>query len=298
MTTRSAQPGRVLVTGAGGIVGRAVAAAFEQDGWSVEGIVHRPSRFAPGARVIDLATIDDLTRLVPARPDAIVHLAAAVPHSKDYPDSPESAALTRRMDQVVLAAARQWDCQLVYASSCGLYCRDEPSAKSEEAPIKDWGSPYFAAKAAGEAACGNYDKATILRISGPIGPGLRANVVMARFIATAREDKAITLWGSGRREQDFIDARDLAQLILIVVKQAAQGIFNAASGHTATMWELAETVVKRIGGGGIALSGQPDPNESIYARYDIRKAKRVLGWEPRHSLADMVDSVAAEAFAA
>ncbi len=290
--------GRVLVTGAGGIVGRAVATAFESDGWSVERIVHRPSRFAPDARVVDLASVEDLTRVVETQPDAVIHLAAAVPHSKDYPDSPESAALTRKMDRVVLAAARHWACALAYASSCGLYCRDEPSAKSEDAPTKDWGSPYFAAKAAGQAGGAEYGKAAVLRISGPIGPGLRANVVMARFVATAREDKSITLWGSGRREQDFIDARDLAQLFLAAVKQGAHGVFNAASGHTATMRELAETVIKQIGGGGIALNGQPDPNESIFARYDIRKAKRQLGWEPLHSLADMVDSVATEAFAA
>lgn len=290
--------GRVLVTGSGGIVGRAVAAELEHDGWQVARIVHRPSRFASGAQVIDLAAAGDLTKLVAGRPDAIVHLAAAVPHSKEYPDTPDSAALTRKMDAAVVGAARQWNCQLVYASSCGLYCRDEPSAKSEDAPIKDWGSPYFAAKAAGEAACAELGQAAVLRISGPIGPGLRANVVMARFISAAREDKSITLWGSGRREQDFIDARDLAQLFLAAIKQGARGIFNAASGHTATMRELAEIVIKRIGGGGIALSGQADPNESIYARYDVRKARKDLGWEPRHSLADMVDSVATEAFAA
>lgn len=298
MSARSAHPGRVLVTGAAGIVGRAVSAAFTNAGWTVDRLVHRPSRFAPDARVVDLAASGDLTRVIAERPDAIVHLAAAVPHSKDYPDSPESAALTRRMDQAILAAARAWNCSLVYASTCGLYRRDEPGAKDEDAPLKDWGSPYFAAKEAGEAACAAYGKSAILRISGPIGPGLRANVVMARFIAAARDDKAITLWGSGRREQDFIDARDLAALALAAIEQGAHGIFNAASGHTATMRELAETVIKRVGGGGIAMNGQADPNENIYARYDIRKAKRVLGWEPRHTLADMVDSVAAEAFAA
>lgn len=290
--------GRVLVTGAAGIVGRAVATAFEHDGWSVYRVVHRPSRAAPDAQIIDLSAIDDLTRRVAERPDAIVHLAAAVPHSKDYPDTPDSAAQTRQMDRNVLDAARAWKCLLVYASSCGLYCRDEPETKTEAAPIKDWGSPYFAAKAAGEAACAEYDNAAVLRISGPIGPGLRASVVMARFIAAAREDKPITLWGSGKREQDFIDARDLARLCLAVVKQRARGIFNAASGHTATMRELADTVIARIGGGSVALSGQPDPNENIFARYEIGKAVRELGWSPTYGLSDMVDNMAQEAFAA
>lgn len=290
--------GRVLITGAGGIVGRAVATAFEREGWSVYRIVHRPSRAAPDAQVIDLTTVDDLTRRVAERPDAIVHLAAAVPHSRDYPDTPDSAALTRKMDGKVLDAARAWNCLLIYASSCGLYCRDEPETKTEAAPIKDWGSPYFAAKAAGEAACADYDNAAVLRISGPIGPGLRAGVVMARFIAAARDNKPITLWGSGKREQDFVDARDLARLCLAVVKQRARGIFNAASGHTATMRELADTVIARVGGGSVALSGQPDPNESIFARYDVHKAERELGWRPMHSLSDMVDNVAGEAFAA
>ena len=290
--------GRILITGAAGIVGRAVATAFEHEGWSVYRMVHRPSRLALDAQIVDLAAEDDLTRRVAERPDAIVHLAAAVPHSKDYPDTPDSAALTRKMDGNVLKAARAWNCLLVYASSCGLYCRDEPEIKSETAPIKDWGSPYFAAKAAGEAACAEYDNAAMLRISGPIGPGLRAGVVMARFIATARNNKPITLWGSGSREQDFVDARDLARLCLSVVKQRARGIFNAASGHTATMRELADTVIARIGAGKVAFADQPDPNEKIFARYDVSKAARELGWRPTHGLADMVDTVALEAFAA
>jgi nucleoside-diphosphate-sugar epimerase len=297
MSAGANQAKRVLVTGAGGVIGRAVAAGFEQDGWTVSRLVHRPSRWAPGAQVVDLAACQDLTAQVTGRPDAVVHLAAAVPHSKDYPDSPESAALTQRMDKVVIAAAQSWDCPLVYASGCTLYCREEPNAKSEGDPIKDWGSPYFAAKAAGEAACAAHPKSTVLRISAPIGSGLHANVVMARFINAARDDKPLTLWGSGRREQDFIDVRDLATLFVSVVRQGARGIFNAASGHTTTMWELAETVIKRLGSGAIALSGQPDPNESVYARYDIRKARKELGWEPRHTLVDMVDSIAAESFA-
>ncbi len=290
--------GRILVTGAAGIVGRAVASAFEHDGWSVYRLVHHPSRMALDAQIIDLTGEGDLTRRVAERPDAIVHLAAAVPHSKDYPDNPDSAALTRKMDRNVLDAAKAWNCLLVYASSCGLYCRDEPETKTETAPIKDWGSPYFAAKAAGEAACAEYDNAAVLRISGPIGPGLRANVVMARFIASARDNKPITLWGSGSREQDFVDARDLARLCLAVVQQRARGTFNAASGHTATMRELADTVIARIGGGKVVLAEQPDPNENIFARYDVSKAARDLGWRPAHSLADMVDTVALEAFAA
>lgn len=290
--------GCILVTGAAGIVGRAVAAAFEHEGWSVHRLVHRPSRLALDAQIVDLVAEKDLTRRVAERPDAIVHLAAAVPHSKDYPDSPDNAALTRRMDVNVLNAAKAWKCLLVYASSCGLYCRDEPDTKTETSPIKDWGSPYFAAKAAGEAACAEYHNAAVLRISGPIGPGLRAGVVMARFIATARDNKPITLWGSGSREQDFVDARDLARLCLAVVRQRASGIFNAASGHTATMRELADTVIARIGGGNVAFSEQPDPNEKIFARYDVSKAARELDWRPSHSLADMVDTVALEAFAA
>lgn len=276
---------RALITGASGLVGRAVATAFEQDGWQVQRL---------GRDTVDLAATDDLARIIPAPPTHIIHLAAEVPSGATRPDSHEAGGATRRMDTVICRAARSWQCRLLYASSCGLYRRDLPAIKDEAAPVSDWHSPYFAAKLAGEAAMLNLPNAAVLRLSSPIGANLPPHLVMARFIALAKADAMLPLFGDGSREQDFISLDDLGQLFLAAAKSETHGIFNAASGAATTMAGLAAAIIAFTGKGRVALSGQPEGNDCLYARYDISRARRDLGWMPQRSLADMIRDAAGE----
>src|SRR6185369_6829513 len=79
----SMKAGGIVVTGASGIVGRAVLAALRGHGNGVVPVVH--GRTAdPDAIALDLAE-SDLTDHVQA-PDAVVHLAAAVPHAAVHGD--------------------------------------------------------------------------------------------------------------------------------------------------------------------------------------------------------------------
>lgn len=284
----------ILVTGANGVIGQAVLARSRRAGLEVLGVVRELRAGSPTANVAcDLSTCASLDEAMPRRPDVIIHLAAAVPHSPRYPDTDSSAALTRRIDTCVHTAARRWQCHVVYASSCGLYDRRSRSLKDESADrLVRIESPYFAAKLEGERLFGSLQSCTVLRLPAPIGPGVPDGLVVSRFVRQALAGGTLNVWGNGTREQNFVDTDDLADAVLEAARVRWHGTINIASNHPVTMLELARAVVDSVGTGQVALSGQPDPRDGETAAYSTTRAAAVLGWTPRVSLANSIRSLA------
>ena len=287
----------VLVTGATGIVGRATVETLQERGNEVVALVRGGGRAAASRTLrVDLSTEGlDLPRLMPQAPDVVVHLAAAVPHAASVPDNVESADMTRRIDATVVGASAAWQVPMIYASGCGLYDTREAGCKIEDADLRPR-SPYFEAKKVGEDRVLGLRGGCVLRISAPVGPGLRRSVVLARFIERARVGDTLEVWGKGRREQDFVAAADIALLIATIVERRAHGVFNVASGRPITMAELAGTVVTVIGDGTVRMSGRPDPHDGETARYDIGKAQTAFGWSPLVPLEESIAKLRSERF--
>ncbi len=248
----------------------------------------------------DLSVPDlDLTTQVPDSPHIVVHLAAAVPHAAGLADSEDMADRTRRMDANIRYACVQWGCPVIYASGCSLYDCCGLDRLTEEASLRDTAdipSPYLRAKLEGDQAFARLDKGTILRISAPIGPGLRKTTVLATFIERARNDEVLEVWGSGEREQDFIDVRDIGALITKIVECPQGGTYNVARGTPITMLELANTVVEAVGRGRVERLGRLDPNDQLPARYDIAKALWVFKWRLQIPLVQSIAELGEETF--
>ena len=280
----------VLVTGAAGIVGRAAAVAVAGAGMAVWPV----ARSGDTALRIDLSTPFEagLGCIAADRdpPGFILHLAAAVPHDPRYPDTQESAALTRAIDRHVLAAATAWGAHVVYMSSGSLYDHAGPAFKTPESPLATRLSPYQEAKLDGEHAFREIG-ATIIRLSAPVGTGLYDAVVLKRFVDIAGEGGVLEVWGRGSREQDFIHADDVADLLVAAAIRPHAGTYNCARGEPTTMAVLAHAIVDVMGRGGVRLGTHDDPCEGDTRRYSIGAARAQFGWAPRFTLADMIRSV-------
>lgn len=276
----------ILVTGADGIVGRGVCESLLNSGVSIVATTHQvKAHTLPGSVNVDLT--GDLRELEPFvdRLSAIVHLAAAVPHSTQYPDNEASADRTRCIDRNILSIQQVIGIPVIYASTCGLYDRLSPEYKSEDDETKlKVTSPYFSAKATGEALFMAESSSTVLRLAAPIGPGLKPQLVVRRFLAAACAGEPITIWGSGCREQDFIDTRDIAELIIKILEKPKNIIMNVASGRPTTMVQLAEKVISAVGSGVIERAKYEDPRDRETARYSISRAIDHYGWAPLCSL--------------
>lgn len=290
----------ILVTGSDGIVGRGLCKKLQESGVPFLPVTHRRKPHTlPQALLVDLANDSGALAAHVDRLSAIVHLAAAVPHSANYPDNEASADCTRRMDRSIRDLQQQTGVPVIYMSTCGLYDRSTGDIKHEDDRSQvTVTSPYFAAKADGEELFLSGGTSTVLRLAAPVGAGLKPQLVFSRFVATARANGMIKIWGNGSREQDFIDTTDVAELILSVLNQPRTMILNAASGAPTTMAQLAETVIAVVGAGSIERAEQSDPRDGETARYSISRAREYYGWMARRRLDESVAGLISEDFEA
>jgi len=276
----------VVVTGSKGVIGRVVVKQLLESGIAVEEV---------SRDIFDLSSGKDLTQFVDETPEAIIHLAAAVPYTGRYLDTEETAKLTNAIDHCVLDAARAWKARVVYSSGCSLYVRSSRSVLTEQSPIENnFTSPYLKAKKYGENLFINNSSCAILRVSAPIGPGLSEMAVAMKFYNLAISSQPINIWGSGTREQNYVDVRDIANAMVLAAKSNKIGVYNISSDAPVTMYELASNIIKVVGQGSIEMSGDQDVSENIYARYSNKLAGDVLGWRPTYALNDSIETMGRE----
>lgn len=265
----------ILVTGASGVIGRALMARLHAE--RLPCAVLDRDVLARTARLADA---------VPRKPSVLVHLAAVVPRPPMIPDDQAGASSTREMDTGVLEAVKQWNCHAVYASGCSLYEKGDAAPKNEDEAGSELtpSSAYLAAKQQGERHFLASEQATVLRISAPVGEGLSNATVVGRFIQAAKAGNELEVWGSGQREQNYVDVADLADALFRTLVMRPGGLINIAADHPITMLELARQTVQVFGRGVVRMVGKPDPRDGEYARYSNQKAADLLGWRPATSL--------------
>lgn len=264
----------ILVTGSSGLVGRNLVSRLRSLGIPHCGV---------DRSMLDLTLDDKLTDLITEPPDLIIHLAAAVPNGTSRKDDQVTGDETRRIDENVAKAAAKWQSRVFYASGCSLYNRQDVSVKDESSPVSARrGSPYSAAKLEGEQKFQSLQKSFVFRLSAPVGPHMNPALVLPNFITAAIENRPLEVWGTGLREQDFIDVSDVTSFIIKAAnKKSLPKVLNMVSSEFYTMAELADLVLQTIGGGTRRQDEQKkDPLDGEYARYSNKLAFETLGWKP------------------
>lgn len=272
----------ILITGANGIIGKAVAARLQQAKMAYA-ILDR--------KLLLQSTVQVLTQLLEKiKPDVIIHLAAAVPKPPSIADDVANSETTKTMDRLILQAATKLQCHVLYASGCSLYDKAKPGIKTEEDidyQLKPE-SPYLSAKLLGEKSFIECCNATVLRISAPLAGDLPVSTVFGRFLYTSLSNGEIELWGSGNREQNYVDVDDIASAFLLAVEKRPQRIINIAADTPITMLDLAKKINALTGLGRHKLVNKQDPNEHLLSRYSNTLALELLGWRPSISIDESI----------
>lgn len=288
--SRDRKKRRVLVTGAGGLIGGETCRVLFDAGYDVLALYRSPSgvhETFPWTRCYlnleEEGAREKLEQLLPLY--GIVHCAAVIPFSLYGQDAEDAGMRNKKIDTTIASLCCDM-VKLVYCSGTSVYKFPFVGRVNELTSVEGAG-PYLRAKVASEILYLQKKDSIILRICAPYGPRQKNRTVLRIFIENALEGRSLLYHGSGGRQQDFTHVRDVAMAVLCSLEPETRGgIFNVAGGTPITMKDLAELVVRLVPGGGSKVfpSGQPDPQEGWTAPFCIDKARLELGWTPRVSL--------------
>jgi UDP-glucose 4-epimerase len=294
---------RVLLTGSSGQIGTNLALRLQQDGHFVYGVDKRSNTWTDGFDTLH----QDLAGHYPAfrggigsveypEVDLVVHLAA---HAKVHQlvRQPHRALENAIMTFNVLEYVRQLELPLVFSSTREVYGDvhrfDEYGEASADFAYTE--SPYSASKITSEAFIYSYARCYGLRylvfrfsnVYGRYDNDLqRMERVLPLFIHQIGRGEPITVYGGNDKVLDFTYIDDCIDGVARGVERLADGrvaneTINLAFGQGNTLVRAAELIATELGvepqiAQAPALLGE-------VSRYvaDIRKARELLGWEPK-----------------
>ena len=282
---------RIVVTGGCGFIGTHVVGRLLEHEHDVV-VVDRHLRTAwPDADYLR-TDILDLPSLVEAMEDAdvVFHLAAVSDVDKAMKDPVGCTDVNVGGTANVLEAARQCGARrVVLASTVWVYgaAPDGDGAIPEDAALDPQAVThvYTAGKIAAEMLVRSYQTMygldfTILRYGIPYGPGMRDELVIARFVQQALAGKPLTLSGDGSQFRYYVYVEDLADAHVRALSDTAANQVIALEGtEQVSIRKIAESVRDLIGD--VEIVFQPARVGDFVARpVNAAKAAALLGWSP------------------
>ncbi len=237
----------VLVTGAGGFVGRATVAALTARGHRVRGTRRRPHEVDGVAEWIDLdigPTTDWSSAL--AGVDAVVHTAAVV-HRPDAAIADHDAVTHLGSARLAEQAAGRVESLLLIGTVAVYGDRPPPRVDADTEPRPD--TPYGAAKLAAERRAADLCAPTgtrlaVLRFPAVYGPGDPGNV--GRLIRLVLRGVPLPLAGVNN-ERSFLALANAADAVATVVGSPVTGTYLVADEDTISTPDLIR-LIARCGG--------------------------------------------------
>lgn len=251
---------RIVVTGAGGFVGRRLCAMFSARGHAVFAVVHPDSlaeakRLLPNVETvlpIDLAQLD-VARL-PAHADAVVTLGQAR-HFREFPQKAEEifsvnvAANLKILHWAMNAGVRH----VVHASSGGVYggSHGVPFRETDLLAVDSPLGFYLGTKLCAEILLQNYrqffEGIAILRPFFIYGPGQRCDMFVARLIDSIRNGRPVRLQGRNGLRVNPVFVDDAVSAFARALDFRGCSIFNVAGPEVVTLRQLCELIGAKLG---------------------------------------------------
>ena len=322
---------KILVTGTGGYIGSLAARRLLDAGHEVLGVDSCLRGFVQPMDMLqkefgenrfryykrDIRTEIDTVFSAEAGIDAVMHFAALcnVGESEQSPHlyfENNVGGVVSLMEAMKHAGVDK----LVFSSTCATYGNPETEVISETHPQNAPTSPYGESKAMAERVIRWYEKLLDMRcvkmryfnICGAsddsvfgdskkpsfhlMQNAVRAALGLAPFVLNYTEVDT----PDGSPIRDYINVEDLVDAHIKALDYLGSGgksdVFNLGTGTGNSVYEIV-TEVERIMGVEFDKSvGERRGGDANIAVADNRKAKEILGWQPKRSIEDSVKSLA------
>jgi UDP-glucuronate 4-epimerase len=300
---------RILVTGGAGFIGSHLVEALLRGGHHVSILDDFNDFYDPAIKEKNIASVVkdapvhrvDLRNANAIRDvfhrekfETIIHLAAragvrpSITHPQLYYDANVNGTLH------LLEAARTIGVErFIFASSSSVYgiCRVVPF--SEDLHLTQTISPYAATKIAGEFLCSTFShlyhmRVVALRYFTVYGPRQRPDLAIHQFTRRIHAGLPIDQFGDGTTRRDYTYIDDIIQgtVAALTYEGPLFNIFNLGESETITLKDLIEAIEKALGQKAKVNQMPEQPGDVPLTCADISKAKKLLGYDPKTTLAD------------
>ena len=229
--------------------------------------------------------------------DFLFHLAAfvSVPQSMEEPQLCYDVNVTGTLNLLEAARAARVE-QVVLASSAAVYGESQELPLREDA-ISQTLSPYAASKQVNEVFAGMYARAfdlpvVALRFFNVYGPRQSLDsdyaAVVPIFIRRMLDGQAVTIYGDGHQERDFIYVGEVVRAILLAAEKpkAAELAINVCGGETVSILDLVETLSGILSDVPAPKFTSPRAGDIYLSQGDPSRAEQILGFRAQVSLAE------------
>jgi len=194
----------------------------------------------------------------------------------------------------VLGFARKHKARVLQASTSEVY--GDPDQHPQQEDYRGNVNPiglracYDEGKRCAEALFFDYHRAhnleiKVARIFNTYGPRMAQNDgrVVSNFILQALKNEPITIYGDGKQTRSFCYVDDLVEGLISLMNSDPDitGPINLGNPEEQTMESLAKKIIELTGSKSELVYKDLPLDDPRKRKPDIKKAKELLGWEPR-----------------
>lgn len=295
---------KIGITGGSGFIGTHVTNLLKKKHEIL--VFDRVKPKISGIEFIKGSIVDDSIKNAFRNCDIVIHLAAAV----GVKITEEDPILTLDTNIIgtknVLEACRINNVgKIIFSSSSEVYGEPLKTPIDETdpvIPITNYGVSKITAEEYVKAYSTTFNmKYTILRFFNAYGPNQSKDFVIPEFVGKATKNEPILIHGSGSQIRAFCHVNDIAAGVSLAIEKGDNEIINIGNDNEPiTIFELAKKIVNIVNSKSkiqfvsFVDSKRGRQKEIINRIPNIKKAKKLLSYEPKVTLREGIISVLKE----
>ena len=192
---------------------------------------------------------------------------------------------------LLVGASRQKIKKFVFASSGAVYAASVTGVISEDAELGPE-SPYAATKVCSEVYCDTFNRVhgmecvcfRFFNVYGPRRENSTYGGAVTNFMLNVMKGEEVTIFGTGDDRRDYVYVKDIANAVVLGLKEGVSGRFNIGTGVGTSTNELLARIENVVGRKARIVKAEKRKGDSPSRIASIKKISGELGYKPKYGL--------------